>query len=385
MFWLNFFRKKKKLQEDTKKISVSELKPIITTELDVLDKKIQNIREQVRQSVLGLISELREDIAILQQINLEDKKEQERIKIIVQENLKMYCSYLNKLTEDLEKLLVDKDYFANIFSLLDNFKIKSSLSFSKSTILIGKELNQVKDLFKEFTKEFQDILTENKDLIEREKLLHELNGLLLELEQIKDILSNLAISQLEKDLEEINNKKSEIEKSLMELTNNSVYQATIVAKEQNKQERANLSKENLSVKQEIDLKFLSKHFHSDIKKSSLIKNYIENFSKALAEDENLEIISLMQEAKINFPAEKLKILQYKNRNFHDWQETEIEKQFIKLEEEKRRLLFSFLEMQTQIEREKKKKERFEKKIEDISLNVKDKAREIFGDKLFIDS
>ena len=42
-------------------------------------------------------------------------------------------------------------------------------------------------------------------------------------------------------------------------------------------------------------------------------------------------------------------------------------------------------MQTQIEREKKKKERFEKKIEDISLNIKDKAREIFGNKLFINS
>ena len=385
MIWLDFFRKKKKLQEDTKKISVSELKPVITTELEVLDKKIQTIREKVRQSVLDLISELREEIAILQQINLEDKKEQERIKIIVQENLKTYCSYLNKLTEDLEKLLVDKDYFANIFSLLDSFKIKSNLSFSKSTILIGKELNQVKDSFKEFTKEFQEILNANKDLIEREKFLYELNGLLLEFEQTKDILSNLAISQLEKDLEEINSKKSEIEKSLIELTNNSVYQATIAAKEQNKQERINLSKENLSVKQEIDLKLLSKHFHGDIKKSNLIKGYIENFSKALSEDENLEIISLIQEAKINFPDERLKILQYKNRNLYDWQETEIEKQFLNLEEEKRRLLFSFLEIQTQTEREKKKKERFEKKIEYISLNIKDKAREIFGDKLFIDS
>jgi len=385
MIWLDFFRKKKKLQEDTKKISVSELKPVITTELEVLDKKIQTIREKVRQSVLDLISELREEIAILQQINLEDKKEQERIKIIVQENLKTYCSYLNKLTEDLEKLLVDKDYFANIFSLLDSFKIKSNLSFSKSTILIGKELNQVKDSFKEFTKEFQEILNANKDLIEREKFLYELNGLLLEFEQTKDILSNLAISQLEKDLEEINSKKSEIEKNLMDLTNNSVYQATIAAKEQNKQERINLSKENLSVKQEIDLKLLSKHFHGDIKKSNLIKGYIENFSKALSEDENLEIISLIQEAKINFPDERLKILQYKNRNLYDWQETEIEKQFLNLEEEKRRLLFSFLEIQTQTEREKKKKERFEKKIEYISLNIKDKAREIFGDKLFIDS
>src|SRR3989338_10673965 len=114
MSWLDFFkwgRKQEKAgQEEAKKIEFQSLNAEIEAEFESLNRKIHDARQQARQGIVQLNSEFREHISSLKNISLDGRKEPERLKFIVKENLHHYISYLQKLMDELESLAISKDY-----------------------------------------------------------------------------------------------------------------------------------------------------------------------------------------------------------------------------------------------------------------------------------
>ncbi|MBI2124602.1 hypothetical protein HYT92_02310, partial [Candidatus Pacearchaeota archaeon] len=370
MSWLDFFRigrkQEKGRQEEAKKIVLKNLSAEIGVEFENLNKRIQDARQQARQGILQLNSELKGHISTLRNIGIDEKKEPERLKFIVKENLNHYISCLQKLIDELENLSIDRDYcqeppvkdrwhdnatsqkslifddyqkpkflklrvvlehaqnstsgsnhslqtsgiltFEKISIIFENFRKNSINALEKATILIGKEIDDVRNSIKAFSESFNSIITQNKDIFEREKTASQLKNLMLRLEDEKKAGLQIenSMQNLEENLKGLEKQKLEREKRLEEIKNSSEYKELLGEKEGLRERAGELDREIFSLKQEIDIKYLSKYFHYEKKKSQILKEYAENFKSALENDDNLQIAQIIKEIKPDFDAERIK-------------------------------------------------------------------------------
>ena len=384
MSWLDFFRrgrkKEKDRQEEAKKIEFQSLNAEIEAEFENLNKRIQDARQQARQGILQLNSELREHISTLRNINIDGKKEPERLKFIVKENLYHYISYLQKLIDELENLAVGKDYLERTSIIFENFRKNSINAFEKATILIGKEIDDVKNSIKSFSENFNSIITSNKDAFEREKTANQLKNLMLKLEDEKNAGLQIenSLQNLEDNLKGLEKQKLERGKKLEEIKNSSEYKELLEEKEKLRESAGELDKEIFSLKQELDLKYLSKYFHYDKKKSQILKEYIENFKSALEDDDNLQVVQIIKEIKPDFDAERIKETRLKAKKLKSRQEAPIEAQIKAIEDDIKRLCLEILGMQGNIEQEKIKAEKFHEKARQTTKDIENRANLLWG-------
>lgn len=381
MFLFNIFKRKKELQE-RRRITFQTLDLEIEIELKNIEKKIQDIGEQTKQKILQLISEIKEHILNLKSINLEERKEQEKIKVIVKENLNLYISYLQKFIEQLEALdYKDKDYFKKIDSVFNSFKIVSTKSFGKATILIGKELDEVRESMKRFSRNFDTIMNENREYFEKEQIAIVLKNLMSELKNKKNAEAQLAnfLQKLEQTLKELEENEENLKKSLENVKKSEEYAKSLEEKERFKQRIEKLEQEIFKLKQNIDFKHLLKYFHQDKKKSALIKKYVENFKEALEHDARLEIMDIIKEISPQFNFEKLKEIRQINIELKDWKEPVIDKQLRNMEEEIKRLNLKIQGLKNEIEQERKKNEKFQAKEKEIRQEIKNQAKILWKD------
>ena len=384
MSWLDFFRigrkQEKAGQEEAKKIACQNLGAEIEAEFESLNKKIQDAKQQARQGILQLNSELKGHISTLRNINIDEKKEPERLKFIVKENLNHYISCLQKLMDELESLAIDRDYFEKISVIFENFRKNSINAFEKATILIGKEIDDVKNSIKAFSESFNSIITSNKDAFEREKTANQLKNLMLRLEDEKNAGQQIenSMQNLEDNLKGLEKQKLEREKRLEEIKKSSEYKELLEEKEKLRKNTGELDNEIFSLKQDIDIKYLSKYFHYEKKKSQILKEYTENFKSALENDDNLQIAQIIKEIKPDFDAERIKETRLKAKKLKSRQEAPIEAQIKAIEDDIKRLSLEALGMQGSIEQEKSRIGKFHEKARQTTRDIENQAKLLWG-------
>jgi len=384
MSWLDFFRigrkQEKAGQEEAKKIACQNLDAEIEAEFESLNKKIQDAKQQARQGILQLNSELKGHISTLRNINIDEKKEPERLKFIVKENLNHYISCLQKLMDELESLAIDRDYFEKISVIFENFRKNSINAFEKATILIGKEIDDVKNSIKAFSESFNSIITSNKDAFEREKTANQLKNLMLRLEDEKNAGQQIenSMQNLEDNLKGLEKQKLEREKRLEEIKKSSEYKELLEEKEKLRKNTGELDNEIFSLKQDIDIKYLSKYFHYEKKKSQILKEYTENFKSALENDNNLQIAQIIKEIKPDFDIERIKETRLKAGKLKSRQEAPIEAQIKAIEDDIKRLSLEALGMQGSIEQEKSRIGKFHEKASQTTRDIENQAKLLWG-------
>lgn len=290
----DFFKKK---QEQRQKIKIQE----IDNWLIEKNKEIENIKEssiqQIKHASNNLISELNQNILKLKSISLDNKKTEERLKLVVKDNLEKYISNLNSMIKEIE-LIDSTDYHKIIIKLdliISNFKKRSLMHYEKATILIGNELESTKNNLSKFSVEVNRIINENKKIIDN-KNINEISEEILSLKTAskliqesdeKILIFNEKIKFLE---EEISNYLNSIES----LKNSNEYKIEI--KQNTDICNAKLEKENKinDLKDMIDFKELSKNFHSDAKKMKIINGFKDNFKDSFEKDIE-KLISLLIE------------------------------------------------------------------------------------------
>ncbi len=373
MSWLDFFRSKR----ETRKVKFQDISSEVGAEIEDAQRRIKSIKEQIGQRVVQLNTELEEHIKTLGNIDLKERKDYERIKFIVTENLKAYIPHLQHLKEELGNLNpADSDYLEKINIISENFKKRSTNSFQKATILIGKELEDVVNSIKNFAKDLDQIISEDKEVFEIEKRGDILKNLLLEFKKEKNNESQIenSMKNLEQNLKDVEEQKRRTEKSLEDSKKSPEYSRFIEEREELKNEREKVQREIFSIKGEIDIKAMLKQFHHDRKKSIILERYAEDFNAALENDENLQIVSITLEAKPGFNAERLRELRLKLIRLKEWQEKPIERQVKGIEHEIIKLGAKISEIQDSIIEERKKEERLEKKSNEIKEEIKKHAK-----------
>ena len=375
----DIFRKKK--EEPVEKITFDKLDYFVDKETKSLNEKYESFTEEIKKDAGQFSLKIKQKIPSLRLINLENRKEQEKLKAVVIENLLLYVGHLEKLLEELKKI-EDKgteDYINDLQLVFNDFNKKSRISFCRATILIGKEIEKVRDIMKNFMKVL-DYKIKSRDIygtFKKEKLIDNLRLELKKLEEAKNIQK-----QIEDSVKNSQNKISalELEKQSAETDYENYEKSNVHAEFLNEQEKIknenNILAEDISrLKQELNLKLLSKYFHNDKKKNELLHNYSENFINSIKDDNNLKIISIAKEAKQSIDEQKIKELRDKIMNqkmlVKDKKLGEFENRINILEQE-------INEEKRNIEDENHKKQKFEKKEEEILIHVREDATKIFG-------
>src|SRR3989344_1164739 len=98
-----FQEEKEEKKEEIIEIDFSQL----SSALDAIQKAVDMHKEEIKKNLKDKISDfyiqMQQQIIVLEKINLDKRKEEQKLKHIVNENLKLYIEYLNNLIDDLNK------------------------------------------------------------------------------------------------------------------------------------------------------------------------------------------------------------------------------------------------------------------------------------------
>ncbi|MEK6893149.1 MAG: hypothetical protein AABX07_03005 [Nanoarchaeota archaeon] len=382
MGFLDFFRKKEQKAEKIEKITLSELENRISSEKENLAFKDKEAKEKVKRILAPLISELKFQADLLRKIDLEKRKEHERIKIIVKENLGYYASHLEKLAGKLEKINENfgaEEYIIEMQSCFNNFKVNSRKSFEKATILVGKELEQIQDNFRDFFSNFNRIVEGEKEIFEKRKNLEALHNLKKEFNELEKSVLEIGgnVENIEKTKKELETERNSASLEFKALIESEEFKKNLESKERAKREISDLNKNAFKLKESIDIKFLLKFFHENPKKTEVLKKYRERFLSMLEADENFEIVEMVNVAlgvdihpEVNALLEKSRQLKENNNG--------IEARITALETKIKNLDFELAAIDRKAYGENKKIEKAKEKNEQLKKELASKVKKILG-------
>ncbi len=373
-----FFDFLKKIFEEEKKeeqgsVKIEELESCLEKELKNIIEMEDKVKIEINAELKNLIGELRKGADELNNIRLDNRKESEKMKFIVRENLNLYVSHLEDLIKSLENIKYSslKEYIQEINKRINNFDKSSKNSFEKATILTG-EPGKTRDVIRNYLGKMNNTLIDKKDILMKREQISKVRDKLNEKERLKinesEISREIAVLN-----EKINNSEKEKEKiinNIEKLKKSEEYQKEIENEKKIKEEKEKFAREIADLKNKINLKSLAKQFHSDEKKNELIKRYQENFLEALEKDIGFEIFKIINPEF----SEQLKQIKEKKE--------ELNKELVfetgrKIEENKKEIEIMnsvIIGVKKQIEQETKRKEKIIGGHEEIIKEIKEYSK-----------
>jgi len=327
---------------------------------------------QIESLINQLIKELREEREAIIKVDLKDKKAEERIKVIVLENLGCYSNHVEKLILNLSKL--EKTNLNKLVDAIDKelfeFNNKSKMSYEKSTFLVGKELGDIKESINKFFRELKKLLEENKDLMEKIKSVYLTKTSLCE---IKDNEAGKAESEknlreIDKKLKKVNEDRDKIEKIIEEIKKSEKYIYQQKNKEKAKEKNKELGNTIFKLKSLIDFKLLESIHHASENKMRILKSYQQDFNQMFDKDKPELIEFLGDDEKNTIIEEVARIKITKEEICRIEEEADLlENQNLELEKKRSEL--------DEIKKKKEWEENRIKKIDEIIRDIKVKISE----------
>ena len=175
------------------------------------------------------------------------------------------------------------------------------MSYEKATFLIGKQIRDIKDNIRLFFRDLEKILKENKSFLDKSEAISQIEEKINKFSGIKkissDVTKNIGQYNMNNLKEQINSKGKNIE--------NIKKSEEFINQEQKKQEletkKQALEKEIYSLREIINFKSLANFSHSFEKEMSIVKQYKENFKQAFQKTKGVDLLSLLQESKLQNP------------------------------------------------------------------------------------
>lgn len=307
----DFFKTKPQVLQ-IKTLQIRELESFILTEKANNKTKEEQCVKIIKNNLKLLTNEFEEEIKIINNIDLKERKIEDKIRLIVLDNAKTFANYLKRLKENLQDLNEEKlePLIEHINKNLLEFKKRSHMSHEKANYLIGKELQAVASSIDSFYNTTNPLIKDNESLITNSKLLIKIDALFAEIQKTT-LLDNQLKQELlviEKDKSDLN-KQEELSKKRLDLIANSKEHQEFLKKQQEfEKERNELKKDILNLKSLLKLKELAKIHHSSYKNMKIIHDYEENISEAFKKDNGQSILELITQNKEEITNEIEKIL-----------------------------------------------------------------------------
>lgn len=281
-----------------------------------IDQWIEDQKEEEKdknKEILGIIKlninkfdkDLNEKTAILDNIDFDKIKFEDRAKNIVRENFEIYIEHLKRLKQDLNELetVNSGKLFDDLDSLFLKFQKRSYMNFEKATVLIGKELGDIQYCINNFKSNVKKTINNNISYFNKTKIIKLINNHLNKKEETnktkEEVEKNL--NNYNKEIEILNNKIHKIENKKEEIKNSKEYIEYDNKIKENENLKVKLESETYNLKKLIDFKQLTNFFHINKRDLEIIKSYNDNFKKSF-EANNNQIIQLLNESKLINPS-----------------------------------------------------------------------------------
>lgn len=303
----DFFRKKAKEEEPKIKgkeeVTLSELGSWIEDKIKEIEEKEEKVFSLIKNKIDSLSTVTAEKIKTAEKFDISLKKEKERVKSAVEEGRKKYIeaaedlieSMNNMKDEGLEKMI---SYSDKVFI---DFNKKSYLSYERATILIGKEMSEIRQTLKSFSNDLINIFNENKDLIESTKTIITIRIKSKQLEKIDEEIKKAAEEITFFGIEIVNKEKEnkEIHQKIEWIKRSSDHIEMLETQGKIEDLKNELEKDISNLGRSIDFKALGNFYHIFEDKMEILNGYRENFKKSFQEDGGRSIINLLEGAKLN--------------------------------------------------------------------------------------
>jgi hypothetical protein len=287
-------------------VSLSNLENWTDSKIVELEKKEKEVIFFIEERIAFFSEEIREKIKVASNVNLDSRREIERIKSAVEDGRKKYLESLESLIDGLKNIKKEslEKTISDIDRTVSDFNKLSARSYERATILIGKEIAEIKKYLRVFSGEIIDIFEKNKIISESLK-----NALIVKIKLTKYKKTKEEIKRISKLISDIEKSMSDKEKDINDLLIKieSIKQSEEYKKEKQKQEnlltlKTNLEKgidKNLSeLKRVIDFKSLGNFYHIFENEMHIVKLYKEDFNTNFRKDNGKVILGLLEKAKL---------------------------------------------------------------------------------------
>ena len=293
------FLRKKRIQKQGESVSLGTLARWLDCKNKEKSEKQEEFLNSVKKIITQLVSELKAEIDILENVDVETKKVNSKIKLIVKENLRNYIDYLKKVIEKLEEINCLDGMVDKINSIFEDFRKKSQISYEKITFIVGKEMQATKDSIKKFFKDLEKILKYNKEEIEEIEAIQSIskeNKRYRKFEESKEKI----LEALKEDAEKLKNLETtfkETSDKILSLKNYEKY-----ALEEEKRQEVGAKRKELEefiekLHRKVDFRTLSAFYHKFEIEMEQINQYREEFKQTLVQLGIDTLSNLLSESK----------------------------------------------------------------------------------------
>jgi len=316
----DFFKKIAKEENEEveiERISFAEIGDWINKKIKENESKEKEVIVVVKQRVEDFIKDLGEKIIILQGIDIASKREKDKIKNVVIDSREQYIDSVEDLIEKLHNLEETKleNFIEKINKIFFDFNKSSSKNYERTTILIGKEMADIKNSLKTFSQDLLKTFNENQFVIEGFNDLEMIKTKLNLIESLDKIIASIEKNKLEL-LEKIDRKQGKhktFKQDLEEMKKSQNYLENL-----ERQKKIEILKEEsknhiLELKQLINFKILANFFHINPDQMIILKNHKEDFQTHFIKDNGKSIMDLLDESKLKTPKimEKMQFIFFK--------------------------------------------------------------------------
>ncbi len=382
MGFKDFFKKKKKVVEEVeeiKKIPFSELENSLNKKKSEINEKEKEIFSLIENKTPEFIEELNKKITILENKGNELKNTEDKMYLIVKENLNYYILRLNRLLEDINNKSEDNfdEFVKKTNKIFLDFNDKTHVIYQKVTLLIGDEIADIKSYVNNFSKYQTDLFDENEDIIKSSKAISSIELDLAKYKETKDTLSNVneRIESLNEEIKKVKDSDKSVLNEIEEIKKSEDYIENLKKQEEIKLVEKGVENEFFKLKEMIDFKSLGNTFHTNEEKMNVVKSHKEDFKTNFQKSNGEDILRLLNEAKLDSAAITVKMKQIVDekekidKNKETIKENETEVLFSKLDNTK----LQINNLNDEKVKEQKKYERFEVNKDDIMKSIKNEA------------
>ena len=306
-------------------IKFSDIEEYLKKKTEENNQKEELAMSIINENIKKYITELKENIKIVNNVNIEAKEKNDKIKSAVYEGRKKYIEFLERFIENIEEAKNAKEgkndktplekTTENINSAFLRFNENSGKSYERATILIGKEMGNIRDTLKRFSTELISLFKEDKDIISTSA---KLSLIKLKMSEIKELDERLVksyeeIEEFSKKISEKEKENNKVSKNIDSIKNSSEYIENIEREKSLQIKEKEVENEIYELRQFIDFKALSNFFHIFEDRMTIVKLYKDNFSGEFKEDKGNRLLNLLNESKLNSERIYDKIKQIKDK------------------------------------------------------------------------
>jgi len=256
--------------------------------------------------------------------------------------------------------------------------MQSFKAFEKTTLLIGKEMEDTKRMIREFTNELNGFFERNRKIFEQEDRIKSIESYILILKDIENSESQIdeEIKNFEDEFEQFKEAKLNLETNLESIEKSKEHERDMEKKRKRGEELKEVERQIEITKSQIDIKKLARQFYKNPANNALLKNYSNNFLSGLRGDEELRIIEIVDSGQ-NLDVSELRGLRERLIELEIPLITGSDEKIESIEKELKILESKIAVMNSNREIEVKKKERVKERKERLLGEISKEAEEVF--------